>query len=370
MGPTVVYINHRNLQHNINLIRRAVGQRKIMAVVKANAYGHGDIEIATTALHSGCEYLGVAFVEEGIRLRKARITTPVLVFGAHSNTYLAQAVKHKLEITITSDSQISFLQKYGKQLRIKIPVQLKIDTGMNRLGYNYNNFDQALEKILKCRYLQLKGIYSHFSTSDSDDTTFALQQLKRFDMVKNYVQAQIPYQILFHMANSGAIMKFPQSYYDLVRPGIMLYGHYPSPKFTPAWRLKEVMSLESRLSLIKFVPKNEAISYGRRFYTKNDSYIGVIPIGYADGFSRSNSNQAAVLINGKKYALVGTICMDMVMVDLGKKLICKHEDKVVIYGRDGKQSIRINEVAERLKTVAYEITCTVSPRVPRLHVYK
>jgi alanine racemase len=369
MGPTVAYINHHNLRHNIDLIRRAVGPKRIMAVVKANGYGHGDVEIATTALRSGCEYLGVAFVEEGIRLRKAKITAPILVFGAHFNTLLVQAVRYKLELTVTSDSQISFLKKYSEHIHQKIPLHLKIDTGMNRVGYPYQNFERALHTILKSRYLQLKGVYTHFSTSDEDNPSYALIQIKRFDEVKSYIQQQVFHPLLFHMANSGAIMKLPQSYYDMVRPGIMLYGHFPSPGFSCSWKLKEVMSLESRLSLIKYLLKNEPVSYGRRFNTKENSFIGVIPLGYADGFSRYNGGQAEVLIRGKRYALAGTVCMDMVMVNLGKKLNCKIGDKVVFYGRSGRESILINQVAGRLGTIAYEIICSVSPRVPRIHLY-
>ncbi len=369
MGPTVAYINHRNLQYNINLIRQAVGQKNIMAVVKANAYGHGDVEVATTALQSGCEFLGVAFVEEGIRLRQAKITAPILVFGAHLNADLAQAIRYKLDITVTSDSQLSFLKKFSERIRVKIPVHLKIDTGMNRVGYHHENFDRALTAILKSRYLQLRGVYSHFSTAEDYNPAFARLQIKRFDEVRSYIQQRVAEKILFHMANSGAIVKFPQSYYDMVRAGIMLYGYFPSPQFSCSWRLKEVMSLESRLSLIRLVLKNEPISYGRRFSTKENTFIGVIPIGYADGFSRRNSTRAEVLIKGRRYALVGTVCMDMVMVNLGKKLNCKIGDKVVIYGRDGQKSILINEVADRLRTIAYEITCSVSPRVPRIHLY-
>jgi alanine racemase len=369
MGPTVVYINHRNLQHNIGLIRQAVGQKKIMAVVKANAYGHGDVEVATTALQNGCEYLGVSFVEEGIRLRQAKITAPILVFGAHLNNCLAQAVRYKLEMTVTADSQISYLKKISEQFRVKIPVHLKVDTGMNRVGYHYENFERGLNAILQSRYLQLKGVYSHFSTSEDNNPAFARLQIKRFDEVRSYIQQQVKNKILFHMANSGAIMKFPQSYYDMVRPGILLYGCFPASRFAGSWRLKEVMSLESSLSLIKFVRKNESISYGRRYITKENTYIGVIPIGYADGFSWQNTNQAEVLIKGTRYPLVGAVCMDMVMVNLGKKLNCKIGDKVVIYGHNGRQSILINEVADRLKTIAYEVTCGVSPRVLRIHLY-
>jgi len=369
MGPTVAYIHHRHLQYNIDLIRKAIGKKKIMAVVKANAYGHGDVEVARTVLQSGCEYLGVAFVEEGIRLRQAKIRAPILVFGAHLNISLSKAISYKLEITVTSESQISFLKKYSAQKRVQIPLHLKIDTGMNRVGFQYDHFERSLAAILKSPYLQIKGVYSHFSTSDDEDQAYALLQIQRFEKIKKYIEQKTEQEILFHMANSGAIMKFPQSYYDMVRPGIMLYGQPPSPECSSPWKLKEVMSLESRLGLIKLIKKNEPVSYGRRYSTKELTHIGVIPIGYADGFSRGNTNTARVIIKKEKYPLVGTICMDMVMVDLGKKLKCKVGDKVVIYGREGRQCVSINDVARRLGTISYEVTCSVSPRVPRIHVY-
>jgi alanine racemase len=370
MGPTVAYINHRHLQHNIALIRQAVGRRKIMAVVKANAYGHGDLEVARTALRSGCEYLGVAFAGEGIRLRRAGITAPILVFGAQQKTCLKRAFEFKLEMTVTSLPQILYLKRLCEQKRTTASLHLKIDTGMNRVGFNYNDFEQALSTILTSRHLRLKGVYSHFATSDERDSAYARLQMKRFDAVRDYVRQQSPRDILFHMANSGAIMKFRHSYYDLVRPGIMLYGYLPSPGFSPRWKLKEVLSLQARLALIKYVHKNEPISYGRRYYTKADTYIGVIPAGYADGYNRNNTNRGEVLIGQKRYRLVGTVCMDMVMVNLGKKLMCTVGDKVVIYGRDGKYRISINDVARNLNTIPYEVTCAVSPRVPRIHVYK
>jgi alanine racemase len=369
MGPTIAYIHHRYLQHNINLIRKAVGNRKIMAVVKANAYGHGDVEVARTALQAGCEYLGVAFVEEGIRLRQAKIHAPILVFGAHLNTGLSNAIEHQLDITVTSEAQLLFLKKYCAQKRIKIPVHIKIDTGMNRVGFPHDQIEQVVRILLKNSFLHLRGVYSHFSTADDEDPAYALLQIQRFDAIKKYVEQKFEHEILFHMANSGAIMKFPQSYYDMVRPGIMLYGQPPSPEFVTSWKLKEVMSLESRLGLIKLVKKNEPVSYSRRYYSKDLTHIGVIPIGYADGFSRNNTNNAEVIIHKKKYPLVGTVCMDMVMVDLGKKLKCKVGDKVVIYGRAGNLCILIKDIARRLDTISYEITCNVSPRVPRVHVY-
>jgi alanine racemase len=363
MGPTVAIINHNHIRHNLQMIRDAVGNRKIMAVVKANAYGHGEKEVAQTAIEFGCEYLGVAFLEEGIRLRQAGILKPILVFGAHLPEYLQDAIKNNLEITITSFEQMEALSYTLQGTHSSVKTHLKIDTGMNRVGFPIEKAESALQKILNISHFELKGVYSHFATSDEEDQTYALLQLQRFRNIIGILKKKIQHEVIFHIANSGAIMNIPSAYFDMVRPGIMLYGYPPSPHFKSFWQLKEAMSLHSRLGLIKFVKKNEPISYGRRFYTRKDTFIGVIPAGYADGISRMNTNLAQVCIKGVKYPLVGTVCMDMVMVDLGTHSTHKTGEEVVIYG----DQISITQVADRLQTIPYEITCNISARVPRIH---
>ncbi len=368
MGPTVAQISHKNLSHNINLIREAVGSRQIMAVVKANAYGHGDVEVSQTALEAGCQYLGVAFVEEGIKLRRAGISQPILVFGAHHSGFLKSAIDNKLDLTITSEEQISYLQNLNRSNQ-KIAVHFKIDTGMNRVGFQFDQFENSFLKLLDNRIFEIKGVYSHLSSADEPDRSFTERQISRFEEIKKYVVSKCHHEILFHLANSAAIMTLPGAYFDMVRPGIMLYGQPPSPDFEINWNLKEVLSLRSKLVSIKHLKKNEPVSYSRRFYTKDATYIGVIPAGYADGLNRGLTNNAEVIIRGEKYPLVGTVCMDMVMIDLGKNLKCEVGDDVIFYGEDNQNKISIREVAERLKTIPYEITCNVSPRVPRNHLY-
>ena len=369
MGPTIAYISHVNLHHNIDLIQKAIGSRKIMAVVKAFAYGHGDIEVARTALEAGCEYLGVAFVEEGIRLRKAGIHQPILVFGAQLPDYFQEALEHDLHLTITSKEQLVFLKKNGYNKSKRIPVHLKFDTGMNRVGFSENQVENIIKDVKNDNQLNLRGIYSHLATADQADESYTLLQIERFEEIRRYANKVLEEDIIFHLANSAAIMKYPDSYFDMVRPGIMLYGQPPSPDFILSWNLKEVLSLRSKLGLIKYVKKNEPVSYGRRFYTKRDTHIGVIPAGYADGINRRLTNTARVIIRDKIYPLVGTICMDMVMVDLGSELKCNTGDEVIFYGQSDSKKISINEIAEELTTIPYEITCNVSARVSREHLY-
>ena len=363
MGPTLAIIDHSSIHHNLSLIRQAIGHRKIMAVVKANAYGHGEVEVARTAIDFGCEYLGVAFIEEGLRLRTMGIDIPILVFGAHEPEYLITGLSSKLSITATSIQQLEVLRTILAGERSRLSIHLKIETGMHRVGLPVDQIDTALNLISKTKQLHLQGVYSHFATSDDPDQSYAKLQLNRFLDIMSFAREKSTSDLVFHMANSGAIMSLPESYLDLVRPGIMMYGYPPSPDFDISWPLREALSLHSRLGLIKFIKKNEPISYGRRFYTKEDTHIGVIPAGYADGINRMNTNNAVVTIGDSMYPLVGTVCMDMVMVDLGPDLKHKVGDRVIIYG----DKIPVTAVAKRLKTIPYEITCSVSSRVPRIH---
>ena len=369
MGPTIAYISHQNLRHNLSLIRRAIGPRKLMAVVKAFAYGHGDIEIARTAAQSGCDYLGVAFVEEGIRLREAGLELPILVFGAQLPAYLARAAAYDLDLTVTTPEQIDFLNNLGRDKSKLINVHIKIDTGMNRVGFSFGQFEETFRLVDSAQHLHLSGVYSHLATADEDDQTYLDMQITRFREIQAYLHQSGSENLLLHLANSAAIMKREDAYFDMVRPGIMIYGQPPSPDFRLDWPLKAVLSLHSKLGLIKFIKKNEPVSYGRRFYTKQDTHIGVIPAGYADGFNRALTNRGQVIINNTLYPLVGTVCMDMMMVDLGADLKCRSGDEVIIYGGSEDHQIRVSDVSRMLKTIPYEITCNISARVARKHIY-
>ncbi len=368
MGPTKAYIFHKNLKHNISLIRNHVGsERRIMAVVKADAYGHGIVEIARTCIESGCEYLAVAFAEEGILLRNSGISAPILVFGAQLPDLLSPAIENELELTVTTFEQIEFLKTVRSGKPVKVHV--KFNTGMNRVGFDVVDAESVLSRLGECDSVTISGVYSHFATSDEKDKFFAKRQLEQFLKIKESVSERIDGNPLFHMANSGAIMTMPDALLDMVRPGIMLYGHAPSPDFELEWELREVMSLRSRLTLIRSVTKNEPLSYGRRYYTKSETDIGVIPVGYADGFSRGLTNNTDVIINDNRYPQRGTVCMDMIMVELGTNHPCKTGDEVILFGGNNRHFISINEIAEKLNTIAYEVTCNVSSRVPRVHIY-
>lgn len=369
MGPTIVEILHPNFIHNITLIRKEVSNSKIMAVVKANAYGHGGVELARTAERIGCEYLGVAFIEEAIELRQAGLKIPILVFGSHSPHLLMAAVQHDFEITLTSLDQLRALQEKLKLSGSNLSAHIKVDTGMGRVGFLEKDFGAAIRLILDSEFINLKGIYSHFSTADENDKTFARQQIQRFNQIREIYLSISDKPILFHMANSAAIMKFPESYFDMVRPGIMLYGNRPHPEFDLEWDLRQVMRFKTRIGLIKDFPQGSPVSYGRKFLTTRNSRIAVLPVGYADGYNRLLTNNSVVKIGGNVCPVVGTVCMDMTMVDIGNLSKSKEGDEVILFDTEKNSGLTVDDIARRSGTIAYETTCNISRRVKREHIY-
>ncbi len=368
MGPTFVQINHSHLLHNFNLIREAVKPAKVMAVVKADAYGHGSIEIAKTLQEINVDYLGVAFPEEGIALRKAGVKTRILVFGAQLTKYFESFLEYDLDLTITHLDQILELEKLCKAKNQKAQIHLKFDTGMNRVGFYADSFKQAFSRAYNSSWIETTGIYSHLSSADEDDPTYTELQIKRFSEMRSYIQKNFSGEILFHLANSAAIMNYPHSRFDMVRPGVMLYGNPPSPQFKTNWDLQEVMRFRSAVALIKEVGKNEPISYNRRFSTTERTKIAVIPVGYADGYNRKLTNRGQVIIGGRKYPVIGTVCMDQILVHLKGASNIMVGDEVVLFGKQGNEHISIIEISKLLETIPYEVTCWPSNRVDRVHI--
>jgi alanine racemase len=356
------------IEHNLFRIKSKVTPAKIMAVVKANAYGHGIIEVAKTMEKAGADYLGVGFLEEGINLRQNKIKAPILVLGGVLGYQIKKFIEHNLEITVSSIELAEQINKEVEKLRSnKAKIHLKIDTGMERIGVNWQNALQFVEKVALMKNVEVVGIYSHFATSDEKDKSFALEQLERFNDVLSKVKSlgvEIP---LKHIANSGAILDIPESYFDMVRPGIILYGIYPSGETSESIKLKPAMKLKSKVVFLKEVPPNTSVSYGRKYFTKNKSRIVTIPIGYGDGYSRLLSNKADVIINEKKFPVVGTICMDQIMVNIGDNHNIKVGDEVIMIGKSGNEEITALELAEKMGTIPYEIVCGINTRVPRIY---
>ncbi|MBN2425882.1 MAG: alanine racemase [Calditrichaceae bacterium] len=367
MGPTRTVINHKNLVHNLKLLQAAVGKTEIMGVVKAEAYGHGVNEVARTLVNHGVQNLGVAFAEEGLGLRKAGIRAPILVFGAHLPEYLEEQIIYDLDITLTGLHQIEAIGRFCRQRQKEARIHIKFDTGMNRVGFSLDEFETLFNILLKEEWIKIAGVYSHFSSSDEEDEEYTRLQIQKFLQLKTALKNILKNGPKFHIANSAAIMHYPESYLDIVRPGVMLYGYVPNPDFKHNWPLREVMRLISRVTLIKKVNPNQPVSYNRRYYTKKDTKLALVPVGYGDGFNRRLMNRGEVLIRGKRYPIAGSICMDQFLVDIGNDSQIEIGDEVVLIGSQGKEQISVMDVAKMLDTIPYEVTCWVGVRVPRFH---
>ncbi len=368
MITTRAEIHLTALQDNFEKIRHRVGRGVgVMGIVKANAYGHGLPEVAAALAGSGIDYLGVGFLQEGILLREHGIQVPILVLGGVLGSQVQEFLHYDLDITVASVEIAERIeQEAATNGKKRANVHLKIDTGMERIGVHPEHALEFVRRVSRLPHLDVKGIYSHFATSDERDKTFALLQLERFNAVLDAVRKsgiEIPY---IHMANSGAILDLPDSYFTMVRPGILLYGIYPSRETTESIPVDPVLSLKSNVVFVKSVPAGTSISYGRRYYTATSARIITVPIGYGDGYSRRLTGRGTVIIAGKRLPIVGAICMDQIMVDGGSEGNIHVGDDVVLIGSDGGQSISVWELADLIGTNPYEVLTGISARVPRV----
>lgn len=366
--PTRALINLDAFRHNISIIKQHVGDRVgIIAVVKANAYGHGMEIITKEAVNNGVTYLGVARITEAVELRKTGFSIPILLFEIIPASFVEQGIIYSIDLTVASLDDIKKIESVAERVRRRANVHVKVDTGMGRLGHDWKKAADFIDQVSRMKWVHLVAVYSHFATSEDPDQAFAKEQLKRFHSVLDELtrrKIEIP---LKHMANTGAIIAFPESHFDLVRPGFMMYGHTPR-KGMDGNELRPVMSLHANVSLLKKVEKGTSISYGRRYFAPQDTYIATVPIGYGDGYSRMLTGKADVLIRGKRYSVAGAISMDHLMVDVGPSTDVVVGDDVTLLGSDGNESISLWDIAERLGTIPYEVVCMVADRVPRVVV--
>jgi alanine racemase len=367
--PTHAVIDLAAFRKNVALVRECIPPGvNIMAVVKADAYGHGMLRIAMDAVDQGVEYLGVARVYEGTMLREAGIKVPILAFEVVPVEHQSGALEHDLDLTVVSVPGARQLNDAAARTGRKARVHVKVDTGMARLGLSAKAAAEEIETIARLPWIDLVGVYSHFATSEDPDQTFARQQLGLFSAILDDLhRRRVPLR-LRHMANSGAIFELPESHFDMVRPGIMLYGYAPGPGMKQGALLAPVMSLISQVAFVKRVGPNTSISYGRRYFTSRETRIATVPVGYGDGYSRLLTGKAEVLIRGKRFPVAGTVCMDHIMVDLGSGNEIQEGDLVTLIGRNGGDTIWCWELAGKIGTIPYEITCLVTSRVPRRFV--
>ena len=369
--PVWVEVDLDAIRHNLSEIRRLVGPMvEIMAVVKAEAYGHGGVKVAKTALQAGASRLGVALPEEGIALREAGITAPILVFGPLQTDQADTIVRYDLTPTICMLEPAVALSRAATTAGKKIPFHVKIDSGMNRIGIPANEGVVFIKKMLPLPGLVFEGIFSHLATADEQDKEYAKYQIKIFNKVIADLKAEGLLPSKAHLANSAGIIDLPLSHYNLVRPGIILYGMYPSTQVqADKIQLQPAFALKTKVVYIKRVPQGSAVSYGRKYVTPKEATILTIPIGYADGWSRKLSGKAQALISGKRFPIVGTICMDLCMVDVGDEPV-EIGQEVVLIGSQGSERITVEEISAYLGTINYEVTCMISDRVPRRYLHE
>ncbi len=367
MGIIKAEINLSNLIHNLNQVRQFVSPEcKILAVVKANAYGHGIIEVSKAFQQAGVDMFGVAHVEEGIRLREAGIHKGILVLGGIHEDYASEIIKWKLTPVVYTGSLVAALSKAATEAGVTQPVHIKVETGMGRIGVEPENTVMFAENILRQKGLFIEGIMTHFAEADLQNKEFVNEQLETFLSVCDRLKAKGIKIPLRHTANSAAVIAMKNSHLDMVRPGIMLYGYSPSPLLTSSLNLRPVMNLKSRIVHIKRVPKDTGISYGRTFITKHDTLVATILVGYADGFSRSLSNTGEVLVKSRRAPVIGRVFMDMTMIDVTDIPEVNSGDEVVIIGGEGVNRITADQIAMWRETISYEVLCDVGERVERI----
>ena len=365
-GATRAIVDLAAFRHNLDAVRAYVGSSvAIMAVVKADGYGHGMVRMAEAALAHGIRHFGVARVHEGLELRAAGITAPTLVFETPSPETIPAAIAADLDITLVSDDALEWVEQSVRGSGGVARVQVKVDTGMGRLGRPAEAAVPFIVRAARSPFLHLEGVYSHFATSEDPDTRFAELQLRRFSDLLSAVGGEGVTVPLRHMANSGAIMTMPSAHLNMVRPGIMLYGYPPGHGMVERYPVRPVLSLVTRAAFVKTVGPNTSISYGRKYFTGRTTTIVTVPAGYADGYSRLLTGKAEALIRGRRYPIVGTICMDQMMIDAGPDADVRVGDEVVLIGPSGSDRITAWDLAAATGTIPYETTCLLTRRVTR-----
>jgi len=362
-----VEINLGHIEHNIKILKNFISDDvKLLAVVKADAYGHGASMTAPTLAASGVYMFGVASVDEGIQLRQSGIVEPVLVLGSTPDWAITSATEHDIQVSIFTDEHINACIETYNRLKKKPQVQIKIDTGMNRIGLSYKNAPNYINKVLGIRQIELKGVFSHLACAECIDKS-ETQKHKWLEVIKNLHNKNI----LRHIANTSALISYKDLHFDMVRAGIGIYGLMPelASFVNKKINLKPAMGIKARIVYIKETEKDSGISYGHSFVTENEiTKIATIPIGYADGIPRTLSNKIYGLINGEKIKQIGNITMDQMMFDISGIPNIKTGDIITLIGHDGENSIHIDEWANLIGTINYELTCRLKVRLPRVYV--
>jgi alanine racemase len=366
LRSTWVEVDLARIGRNFDLIKALAAPAKVMAVVKANAYGHGLAEVACY-LASRADYIGVAVLEEGILLREKGVTTPILVLGGIWGDQIPQYIRHGLTLTASSVGRLEQIASAARALGRPAKVHLKIDTGMERIGVHYYSAASLQEAALRCgSWVDVEGIYSHFANADAADLGHARLQLERFEDVLSFYEKRSLPAPLRHMANSAALLQLPESRLDMVRPGILAYGVMPAPGLVRPDGIEPALAWKSRVVYFKVVRPGHPVSYGSTWQSDHPVRMVTVPVGYGDGYFRSLSNKAAVLIRGRRYPQAGAVCMDQIMVDIENDS-AYNGDEATLIGADGPERIAVEDLAAWAGTIPYEILTAINTRVPRLY---
>lgn len=366
--PTLCVIDHRALRWNFKQIRGLVGARvKILSMVKANGYGHGAVAVAKTLADAGSDAFGVATVEEGIELRRARIKQPILVLAGVYLEQLEQFLNHRLTPVVHEVATLRALEKRLRQLKAVMPVEIEVDTGMGRIGFPADTTDAWLPVLAKLELVKLQGVFSHFSDAESAHQRYTRQQINSFRQVLARLAEAKLFHRFSHMAKSAAIITEPTAHFSMVRPGLILYGIYPATPLKKLIELKPVLSWQTRIIQLKRVPAGTSVGYGRTFVARRNSLIATLPVGYGDGYRRLFSNHAQVLVRGKRAPVAGRVSMDLTTIDVTDIRNVQQGDAVVLLGRQAGAEIGADEIAGWANTISYEIFTSIGARVPRIH---
>ncbi|GAA0177630.1 alanine racemase [Clostridium sediminicola] len=368
--PVWEEINLDNLVHNIKHIRKICKSNEIMAVVKADAYGHGAIDIVPELLRNGANSCAVAVISEAIELRKAGVEAPILILGFTSPAHINELLKYDVEQTVFTYEYAELISKEASNNYKTAKIHICVDTGMGRIGFLPDRKSiEDVYKISKLPNIKIEGVFSHFSTADENDKSYTYNQAEKFnDFCNELVSLGIKFEKK-HIGNSAAAMDLPDFHYDAIRPGIILYGYYPSREVNiKKLNLKPVMQLKTNIVHIKNLSKGYSVGYGRDFITTRESVIATLPVGYADGYTRALNGKAKVIVNGCFAPVIGKICMDQCMIDVTDIEDVKVGNEVILIGNNGDKKFDADDIAEAIGTINYEVVCMISRRVPRVYI--
>jgi alanine racemase len=368
MLPAEAVVDLCAIAQNLRAIRGVLHPAtQLLAVVKANAYGHGCLEVARSLVAAGADHLGVACVEEGIALRLAGVQLPILVMGPTLPDAAEEILEYQLDPVVCDLPVAERLSHVAKQAGRPIRVHLEVDTGMARLGVSPGEAPAYGAKLAGLPGLRLEGLMSHFASAEADELASAQEQLARFLEVDRALRAAGLLAARRHMANSAGLLALPDSHFEMVRPGILLYGYAPSPRLGAGLALRPALTLRTRIAALRDVPPGQGVSYGHTFVAPRALRLATLPLGYADGVRRALSNRGEVLVRGRRAPIVGRVCMDMTVVDVSAIPGTAVGDEVVLIGRQGDAAITADEVAAAAGTISYEVLAGIGPRVPRLY---